>query len=85
MYLPADSLALRLGGSKAFAGCLRLLDFARLCDIANPEDRIRRIEEAAVTAIEAHTDLIGEAPGLRRALEIGLQRVATPGPRFARR
>jgi len=71
MYLPADALALRLGGSKAFAGSLRLLDFARLCNVADPEERLRRIEQAVVGTIEKQAYLIGEAPGLRRALNLG--------------
>jgi len=85
MYLPADALALRLGGSKAFAGSLRLLDFARLCNVADPAERLRRIEQAVMSTIEKQAYLLGEAPGLRRALELGLQRVSVPGPRFARR
>lgn len=77
LYLPQDSLALALGRhkSKAFAGRAGLLGFAATCEVADAERRLDRIQAAVVQTMDAQGDLIGEATGLREALEAGLRRI----------
>lgn len=73
-YIPDDSLALSLGGSKSFfASRLHLLDFGRRCRIDDPRGRIQALVGAAQQTLAAHRDLLAQAPevgiGLRAAVE----------------
>lgn len=73
-YIPEDSLALTLGGSKSlFASGVHLMDFARRCEIGDPRGRILALLQAAEQGLHEHHGLFDEAPivgiGLRRAFE----------------
>lgn len=78
MYLPNDTMALKLGGNKAFAGRARLAEFARKLGVVDDDERCDRIEDALVDTLKVHHDLIGTASGLRDALEAGLRRIERP-------
>ncbi len=68
MYIENDSLALKLGDGKSFAGRARLGEFARICDIADADARIDRILAAAETVLDAERPLLDDAPDLARAI-----------------
>jgi len=68
MYIENDSLALKLGDGKSFAGRARLDEFARICDIAGADARIDRILAAAETVLDAERPLLDDAPDLARAI-----------------
>ncbi|HVV96839.1 MAG TPA: type II toxin-antitoxin system HipA family toxin, partial [Rhodanobacteraceae bacterium] len=69
MYIENDSLALKLGGDKAFAGRARLAEFADECDLADGDARIDRIVGAVETVFEGERGLLDDAPDLKRAIE----------------
>jgi serine/threonine-protein kinase HipA len=73
MYLPSDTLALKLGDGKAFAGRARLAEFARECDLADADARIDRIVGAAEAVLDTERDLLGEVPDLKLAIERRLE------------
>lgn len=71
-YLPEDSLALTLGGSKSlFASRLHLIDFARNCLIDDPRGRILDLLDAVERELDAQAALLQTeavvAAGLRSA------------------
>ena len=68
MYLPKDSLALKLGTSKAFAGHARLLEFAKECDVSDGPNRIARILEAVEKELQSNQELLVTAPDLTEAI-----------------
>lgn len=73
-YIPDDSLALTLGGSKSlFASRVHLMDFARRCEVGDPRDRIYALLQAVEQGIDEHRALLEEEPvvrvGLRQAFE----------------
>jgi serine/threonine-protein kinase HipA len=74
-YLPDDSLALTLSGSKSlFASRVHLMDFAKRCRVDEPRQRIEALLAAVEQEIEAQRDLLIVEPivdkGLRGAFEI---------------
>jgi serine/threonine-protein kinase HipA len=73
-YIPDDSLALTLGGSKSlFASRVHLMDFARRCEVGSPRDRIHALLHAVEQGIDEHRALLDEEPvvreGIRQAFE----------------
>lgn len=75
-YLPNDTLALTLGGSKSFiAARQHLLEFAGRCQVDEPRERIRQLLEAAHQQCQRHADLLAEVPQVRDALQRDIQRM----------
>lgn len=73
-YIPDDSLALTLGGSKSlFASRVHLMDFAKRCEVGDPRGRVLDLLHAAEQGINAHRALLEEEPivgaGIRQAFE----------------
>ncbi|MFC4820609.1 type II toxin-antitoxin system HipA family toxin [Dokdonella ginsengisoli] len=73
-YIPQDSLALTLGGSKSFfAARLHLLDFGERCGVAEPRRRIQFLIGAVEEEMAAQRELLAGEPavgsGIRRAFE----------------
>lgn len=73
-YIPEDSLALRLGGSKSFfAARLHLLDFGKRCSVAEPRRRIQFLIGAVEQEMAAQKELLASEPsvenGIRAAFE----------------
>lgn len=73
-YIPEDSLALTLGGSKSFfASRLHLIDFGRRCRIDDPRARIQALIGAVEQELDAQRALLAQTPvvdtGLRAAFE----------------
>jgi serine/threonine-protein kinase HipA len=73
MYLPNDSLALKLGAGKAFAGRAALAELAIECDVADADARIDRIVAAIDVVLEAERALLDDVPDLGRAIEQGVE------------
>jgi serine/threonine-protein kinase HipA len=68
-YLPDDSLALTLNGSKSlFHSRLGLLDFARTCEVASPEARLKHLIAAVDEALEVNQAMAEEAPEVFQAI-----------------
>ena len=64
-----DVLALDPAGSKSlFASRQGLLDFARVCDVAQPEDVIRSQLQALEQMLERYTELSERAPNVVAAI-----------------
>ena len=76
MYIENDSLALRLGDGKAFAGRARLAEFARVCDVEDPDAHIDRILAAAETVLAKERALLEDVPDLARAIRQRLESFA---------
>ena len=73
-YIPDDSLALTLGGSKSlFASRVHLMDFAKRCEISDPRGRVLALLQAAERGLHEHRALLEEEPivgaGIRQAFE----------------
>lgn len=69
-YIPEDSLALTLGGSKSlFASRVHLIDFGERCQVADPRQRILELLDAAERGLEVHRALLEFEP----AVEAGLR------------
>lgn len=73
-YLPEDSLALTLGGSRRLAASPEhLREFANRCAVADPGSRIETLLEAAGQGMAKHRALLETEPvvdaGLRRAFD----------------
>ena len=73
-YIPDDSLALTLGGSKSlFASRVHLIDFAPHCRVRHPRERILALLDAAHAELELQHDLLDTEPvvatGLRAAVQ----------------
>lgn len=72
-YLPDDSLALRLAGSKSLFGSrLGILELASSCDIKNPQARLQRLTRATRHSLSANDELSHHAPMVRDAIEYSL-------------
>lgn len=68
-YIPEDSLALTLGGSKSlFQSRLGILDFAQVCDIRDPKPRLQRLVAAVEQSLEANHHLKAFAPDVFQAI-----------------
>ena len=62
-YIPEDSLALTLGGSKSlFASRVHLMDFAKRCEISDPHGRILALLQATEQGLRKHRALLEEEP-----------------------
>ncbi|MEO5827455.1 MAG: type II toxin-antitoxin system HipA family toxin [Luteimonas sp.] len=73
-YLPPDSLAMTLGGSKSFfASRLHLIDFGRRCRIDDPRARIQALIDVTEQELGIQKPLLAQVPvvdaGLRAAFE----------------
>lgn len=68
LYIASDSLALKLDQSKAFAARARLNIFAADCNIADADQRLNRIMEAAEKVLKRESQLLEDAPELRAAV-----------------
>lgn len=68
-YLSEDSLALDLAGNKSFfASRQGILDFAQVCDVAQPAEVIRRQLEAFERVLNRSSDLCEQAPHVVAAI-----------------
>lgn len=68
-YIPEDVLALELVGNKSlFASRQGLLDFARVCDVALPEEVIRGQLSALELVLAGSTELCERAPHVVAAI-----------------
>ncbi|MDZ7888698.1 MAG: type II toxin-antitoxin system HipA family toxin [Pseudomonas sp.] len=68
-YIPEDVLALDLVGNKSlFAPRQGLLDFAKVCDVARPEDVIREQLSALERVLARSTELGEQAPHVVSAI-----------------
>lgn len=68
-YIPEDVLALDLVGNKSlFAARQGLLDFAKVCDVARPEDVIREQLSALERVLARSTELGEQAPHVVAAI-----------------
>ena len=64
MYLPNDTLALKLAGDKSLsASRLGLVELARACQVADPDAEIGTLIEAAHAVVFTHQDLLREPWG----------------------
>ncbi len=73
-YIPEDSLALNLNGSKSFfASRLHLIDFAKRCQVADPRGRVLGLLSVVETELQAQQGLLETEPqveaGIRGAFE----------------
>ena len=69
-YIPRDVLALDLLGNKSlFASRQGLLDFARVCDVARPEEVIHKQLQALEQVLTRATDLCEQAPNVVLAIK----------------
>jgi serine/threonine-protein kinase HipA len=72
-YLPDDSLALRLAGSKSlFASRLGILELASVCDIRKPALRLQRLTRATRASLTANHELAEHAPNVLAAIRHSL-------------
>jgi serine/threonine-protein kinase HipA len=72
-YLPDDTLALRLAGSKSlFSSRLGILELASLCDISNPRARLQRLTHATRESLQANDELAQYAPKVQAAISHSL-------------
>ncbi|MBN8491251.1 MAG: type II toxin-antitoxin system HipA family toxin [Burkholderiales bacterium] len=77
-YIPEDSLALTLGGSKSlFASRVHLVDFARRCRIADPRLRVGELLEATERGLAQHRALLAEEPIVDVGIHAAFQRFAS--------
>ncbi|WP_455826491.1 type II toxin-antitoxin system HipA family toxin [Pseudomonas graminis] len=68
-YIPEDTLALDLSGNKSmFASRLGILEFARTCEVENPEARIQALLETLETVLKREDDYCRLAPGVADAI-----------------
>lgn len=72
-YLPEDSLALTLGGSKSFfASRLHLLAFGERCEVDDARERLRHLLGAAERGLAGAQAHLADAPQLQRAITSAL-------------
>lgn len=68
-YIPDDVLALDLAGNKSlFASRQGLLEFAALCDVANPKEVIRQQLQALERVLAGSAELCEQAPRVAAAI-----------------
>ena len=71
-YIPKDSLALDLGGSKSiFPSRLNLLNFAALCDVQSPRERIENLLRAAEVVMHRECEVAASIPHVVAAIGQG--------------
>ena len=69
-YIPADVLALDLCGQKSFFSARQgLLDFAKVCQVANPRDRVQRLIVTAEMVIRREADVADSIPHVVAAIQ----------------
>jgi serine/threonine-protein kinase HipA len=76
-YIPEDSLALTLGGSKSFSATRQtLLEFAGRCQLRPAQAKARLIElaQTAIEVLRQHQDLANEVPAVANAIRQEAQR-----------
>jgi serine/threonine-protein kinase HipA len=82
MYLPGDTLALKLAGDKSlFASRLGLMELARACQVTDPAAEIDRLVDAAHAVTYTHQDLLRQAAGLEEAIMRGVHQFEQTFPR----
>jgi serine/threonine-protein kinase HipA len=68
-YIPEDSLALTLAGSKSlFRSRLGILDLAKTCDVVEPRKRLRELIAAVEASLSANAVLAEEVPQVAAAM-----------------
>lgn len=68
-YIPEDTLALDLSGNKSmFASRLGILEFARTCEIENPEVRIQALLQTLEVVLKREEDYCRLAPYVAKAI-----------------
>ncbi|MES2400664.1 MAG: type II toxin-antitoxin system HipA family toxin [Pseudomonadota bacterium] len=68
-YIPEDVLALDLCGQKSFFAARQgLLDFARVCQVADPTDRIQQLILTAEMVIQREAEVIESIPHVVTAI-----------------
>jgi serine/threonine-protein kinase HipA len=68
-YIPEDSLALTLAGSKSlFQSRLGIIDLAQVCEVHQPHQRLRGLIEAVEASLLANEALADEAPKVFEAI-----------------
>ena len=87
-YLADDGLALSLNGSKnLFTAHVDIVDFATICHVAQPLERLAQILDAADATLVEHAPLLEDEPELLSAIRYGIQRVrwrCDPSPSLPR-
>lgn len=69
-YIPEDVLALDLCGHKSFFSArLGLLDFAKVCRVANPRDRVQRLILTAEMVIRREAEVAASIPQVVAAIQ----------------
>lgn len=69
-YIPEDVLALDLCGQKSFFAARQgLLDFAKVCQVADPHDRVQRLILTAEMVIRRETDVVESIPHVVAAIQ----------------
>ena len=73
-YIPEDSLALDLDGSKSlFASRLGILEFARTCEVENPEARIQALLQTLEVVLKREDEYCRSAPDVAKAIRQSAQ------------
>ena len=73
-YLPDDSLALTLGGSKSlFASRVHLLDFGKRCSVADARGRILELLGAVEQELKEQIALLESEPQVRTGLQAAFE------------
>ncbi|MGI4836904.1 MAG: type II toxin-antitoxin system HipA family toxin [Janthinobacterium lividum] len=68
-YIPEDSLALTLDGSKSlFRSRLGILALAKTCDVVEPRQRLRDLIAAVEASLSANAALAGQVPQVAAAI-----------------
>jgi serine/threonine-protein kinase HipA len=68
-YIPEDSLALTLAGSKSlFRSRLGILDLAKTCDVVEPRKRLRELVAAVEASLSANAVLAEKVPQVAAAM-----------------
>lgn len=77
-YIPEDTLALDLSGNKSmFAPRLGILEFARTCEIENPEVRIQALLQTLEVVLKREDDYCRLAPEVAKAIRLSAQSYQT--------
>lgn len=73
-YIPEDSLALDLDGSKSlFASRLGILEFARTCEVEQPEVRIQALLQTLDVVLKREDECCRSAPDVAKAIRQSAQ------------
>lgn len=73
-YIREDSLALDLSGNKSLlASRLGILEFARNCEVENPETRIQALLQTLETTLKREDDYCRSAPEVTKAIRQSAQ------------